>query len=320
MQSCYFVERGITFAPDGLYFCSIPVHGDSGWLFICPYDGGELPVSAILEARSRARAGFAGGDLGVCSGCTAHCAEFNDTRDGEHLFHNLNIEHYTICNLRCSYCCWRTNHPTSYGLQPYPTLPVLTRIFDENLLAPDGSVFWGGGEPSLLSEFGACMDLCAKHSIRVDVSSNATVFSEPIRLGLAESNCTLCVSVDAGTAETYQAIKGADALESAWQNLKIYAKANEAAVAIKYLVMRENCGIEDFDAFASRLKEFGRGSPIIIDMTHHLPVVEDGIIRAMSELADRVEELGFKASVGLHGANTLPRQRVRERVAEYRKK
>jgi organic radical activating enzyme len=313
MLSCCFIEKGLTFAPDGLYHCSIPVHGNRGWPYICNYDGETLPIDKILVSRQKLIEAFAKGDMGSCSFCNAWLCD-KEWYDSYYPFSNLNIEQYTLCNLRCSYCCWLTNHPAEFGRLPYPMLPVLKEIFEKQYLDPNGTIFWGGGEPALLQEFSDCLDICIEQNIAVEISSNSTVFSNAILRGLQSGKCSLCTSIDAGTSETYLNIKKKNLFDCVWRNLEIYASSGTDKLSVNYIVTDYNKSQSDIDGFINSLVASCLHCPIILDISHEKSIISNEIIETIASFALKLRSLGFTVYTGLHGSATLPLERLVERV------
>jgi poly(ribitol-phosphate) beta-N-acetylglucosaminyltransferase len=313
--SCIFIEQGLTLAPDGLYFCSLPLHGSAGWADIGKYEGGELPIDLILAARERHRSAIRDGSSITCNGCEGYL--YRGDWHSAFMFNNLNIEHYTICNLRCSYCCWNTTHPVSYELFPYRLLPVLQQLIKNKLIDPKGWLFWGGGEPALLDEFGACVELATAYGIKHDVSSNATLFSPVIATLLKDRRNTLVTSVDAGTPETYLKVRGSDYFHQVWGNLQRYAEITGGdRVSIKYIITEGNTGCKDLEAFVYLVNERNLTKSVIVDISHHLGYVPDEWIGAAAELTSQLESSGVEVLLGIHGAHTLPREKFTERVRQ----
>jgi poly(ribitol-phosphate) beta-N-acetylglucosaminyltransferase len=311
--SCLFIEQGLTLAPDGLYFCSIPLHGVAGWANIGKYAGGDLPIGLILGARERYRKAIQEKTATSCAGCEGFITD--RVWHNHYLFNNLNIEHYTICNLRCTYCCWNTTHPLAYGLYPYRLLPILQQLTRQRLLDPDGWLFWGGGEPALLDEFDDCVHWASDYGLRHDVSSNATVFSLELAELLKDHRNTLISSVDAGTPETYLRVRGDDCFWQVWSNLERYATVTSGnRIGIKYLITDGNTDRKDLEGFACLINERNLKKSVIVDISHHLGYVPNRWIEAAAELTCLLKANGIEVQLGIHGTHTLPRERFIERV------
>jgi sulfatase maturation enzyme AslB (radical SAM superfamily) len=319
--SCCFIEGGLTFAPDGLYHCSLPLHGNAGWPFICEYDGKALPIDQILESRAQYRARYRRGENTVCEGCVYYLRHADWKAANPYLFNNLNIEHYTQCNLRCSYCCWLTTHPVKMGVNPYPLLPILKSIVDHKWMDPNGTIFWGGGEPSLLKEFEECMNFMLDCGIRNEISSNGTVFSRAICDNLPNPKVSLCVSVDAGRPETYQRMKAPGNKEGSffvavWNNLVEYCRSG-GDVSVKYILLENNSTPEEIAAFVELVRTREIGRKIIVDVSHHLMRLDEKIIQAAAQMVEALRGIGIEPLLGIHGAPTLPREKFIERVTQH---
>jgi wyosine [tRNA(Phe)-imidazoG37] synthetase (radical SAM superfamily) len=317
--SCPFIERGITFAPDGLYACSLPLHGLAGWPSLGPYDGGKLPLDSILAKRETLRKQLANGEFNSCNGCDYYLSRKDWKAAGSYLFDNLNIEHYTVCNLRCSYCCWATTHKAAYNVNPYPLLPVFKQLMEGGLMDPKGSVFWGGGEPALLGEFPDCLAYMRSFGVRNDVSSNATTLSKPLLEALPDPSISLMVSVDAGTKEAYASLKRNDLLPRVWDNLEAYGSAN-GRLMIKYIVVPANNSPSEFEAFVKEAVRRGLAAKCLffVDMSHESPAVDEEIVKGMALLANMLEDAGASVIAGVHGNHTLPRQMIRSRTLQWK--
>jgi len=316
--SCPFIEKGLTFAPDGLYACSLPLHGLAGWPFLGQYDGGPLPIDAILRKRETLRHQLNHGESNSCDGCDYFLSRKAWQDEPDYLFDNLNIEHYTTCNLRCAYCCWATTHKAAYGRNPYPLLPVFQQLMDNKWMSPAGSVFWGGGEPALLGEFPDCLAYMRSFGVRHDISSNATVFSQALHDALKDPSVSLMVSVDAGARETYAAMKTQDLLPRVWDNVEAYG-ATGGRLMLKYIVTDSNNNVKEFEAFVN---EAGRRKLLrclfFVDMSHEHSHVSEEVIQGMARLANMLEDAGASVVAGVHGNHTLPRQMVRSRVMQWK--
>jgi pyruvate-formate lyase-activating enzyme len=304
-MSCPFVEGGLTLAPDGLYCCSIPLNGVAGWARLCEYTGGPLPIAEIMAAREQHRTEITQDASLSCKGCSAFLSEQDWRVLNRYLFNNLNIEHYTVCNLRCNYCCWKTTHPTEFGQIAYPLWPILKEILANDWMDPNGVVFWGGGEPALLKEFPACLDLMMERGIAHEVSSNATVFSDAIFRHLSNPKFMLTTSVDAGTASTYMKLKEQDRFEDVWRNLQMYAETG-GRINVKYIMTDDNCDYAEWMPFVERVASAGLGGSVCLDISHGDPTIKPPIYDELVQMEAACLEHGFGVSCGAHGAHSMP--------------
>src|SRR5262249_22654925 len=156
--------------------------------------------------------------------------------------------------LRCNYCFFETQDPASFadGYQPYPLLPVLRRLIDDDSLAPHAIIDWGGGEPTAYPEFDALLELLLAHGTFHYLHTNATP---------PPPSHVIC-SVDAAPPHTYSRIKRRASLRRVWATLHEYARLG-ARVTLKYIVKNDNCADAELEAFVARAAGVGAGELIV---------------------------------------------------------
>ena len=171
----------------------------------------------------------------------------------------------------------------------------------------------------MLREFPNCLEYMLDYGLSHCISTNATVFSESILRHLHRPRMCVVTSIDAGTAETYARTKGQDLLASAWENVVQYASVGGKRVTIKYIVTDHNFQTQELDAFVDEIqrRDLTKNATICADVSHHKSHVDNHIIEALSYLDRSLRSIGAEPSIGLHGAHTLPRERVIERVALF---
>jgi hypothetical protein len=93
-------------------------------------------------------------------------------------------------------------------------------------LARGTEAFWGGGEPTLLADFEQTITVLNQHDAKQVLNTNCLQYSDSIEKSLVRSPATsLTCSIDAGSAETYRSVKGADCFDYVRENLARYARA-----------------------------------------------------------------------------------------------
>lgn len=164
---------------------------------------------------------------------------------------HVDLQHYSICNLRCSYCAYtrdRTHCPPQYD-----ALAVL-RLFSPEDVEWNAHVDFAGGEPTLLQNLPDYLEFFRSRRIRVLMFTNAVNFHQAIYDGLSDGSIYWVVtSMDAGTPSTYQAVRGRDHYLRVLENLSRYAAAGskgKGMLAVKYIFTDENCGSDDVAGFA----------------------------------------------------------------------
>ena len=251
--SCSFIESGLVLSHKDLKFCCVP-HSDctKGYVPICEYDGGPIPVDRIREERRRlVELNNREGVVTPCTGC-GHLrrAEWHPRGDGA-LFDWIAVDSFYLCNLRCRYCDIVIHEDWQLPDMAYDLLPVFREMLSSGYLAPRARVEWGGGEPSILQNFDTLQRLLLDHDVRQRIHTYAVRFSELIEQGLARDRTEVVTSVDAGTPETFEAIKGRDRFERVWANVARYA-ATGGDVTAKYVIRRGNSDSRNVVQFVRR--------------------------------------------------------------------
>lgn len=249
--SCPWIEGGLSLHHNALKFCCQPHGKNKGMPHIREYHGGPLPVEDIREARAALLEDIRAGRENPCAGC--RFLEEKEWPDTEGRFDNITVNNSTACNLKCEYCYTVVEKEWNLEGKGYEVLPVFRDMIGRGLLSPEARVSFGGGEPTINPEFETLLPELIEHVKSVRVFTNAVRFSEAVEKGLATGKVEVETSVDAGTRELYQAIKGKDALETVWENLTRYA-ATGGPVCAKYILKANNSAPEELDAFLERCK------------------------------------------------------------------
>ena len=126
-------------------------------------------------------------------------------------------------------------------------------------LKPGCQVVWGGGEPTLSPRFEPINQLLTTlPAIRkVRVLSNSLKFSGQLEALLADPRFHLVTSIDAGTDETFKAIRGKGDIPTVLSNLHRYqARMDDPRrLTIKYILQPGNQGSAELAAFVEQVKQ-----------------------------------------------------------------
>ena len=182
------------------------------------------------------------------------CLMVEEKRYGDISFHGLghiDLQHYTYCNLRCSYCAYTQS---DVHLPPqYDALGIL-RLFEPDAIEWNAYVDFAGGEPSLLPNLEEYLAHFREARIRVLMYTNALRFHQAIYDGLRDGSIYLVTtSLDAGTPSTYSALRGSDGYLGVLENLSRYASAGsqgKGMLVVKYIFCESNCSDDDVAGFA----------------------------------------------------------------------
>ncbi len=189
---------------------------------------------------------------GPCTGC-----KFLEKQIVPEFPHNnfikfFTINHFTKCNSNCIYC------PLEHKTEDikYRLLPILKQMTDMNLIHNTCLFNWGGGEPTICSEFEEIASFLHSHYLRQAINSSGIVFSQTIFDGLKDGSMSIQISPDSGTEETYFKIKRQNNFYTVWENIKKYAQYPDM-LYVKYIFFSMSANENDVRQFMTRCIEAG---------------------------------------------------------------
>lgn len=151
------------------------------------------------------------------------------------------------CNLTCKFCgISNANFPP--GTPTEEVINCIQFLISKNYLADDSTIAISGGEPAMMKGLANLLDLLTEKKFQISISSNGTIFSNPIADAIKRGKITnIIISADAVNREIYRAIKGKDFCNNVWENIRKYAQIDGSRVIPKMIIMDENIGdIEPF--------------------------------------------------------------------------
>lgn len=144
--------------------------------------------------------------------------------DDEDYINHFTAGHIMKCNSRCAYCPtgripeWHNKEQDIY------IKPVVDELLDKNLLKYNGSLRFVGGEPTLMKEFDYLVDLFSKNNVpEIYVPTSAIRLSKSLCNALEKvESAAIVASIDAGTKETFEKVKGTKFYDVVLKNMKTY--------------------------------------------------------------------------------------------------
>lgn len=249
--TCCKLESGIFFGIDGLRSCS---RGAVCPPIFCSQEEilqGKVSKELIVERRiALIRMLNEDNSEMACK----RCLMVEHKRYGDILFFkldHLDLQHYTVCNLRCTYCKYARDE--IHVPPQYDAMDVL-QLFSPEDVAWNAHVDFAGGEPTLLGNLEEYLNYFRTRRMRVLMHTNAVIFHKAIYDGLADGSIYwVTTSVDAGTPSTFKALRGQDKYLQVLENLSRYAVAGskgKGMLAVKYIFCESNCTDDDIAGFA----------------------------------------------------------------------
>ncbi len=214
----------------------------------------------------------------------------------------LYLEVTNRCNLRCRTC------PQFFGMAEPPADLTLERFHDVMRQLPRlrRVVLHGIGEPLLNPRLPQMVRELKVRGAYVLFNSNGLLLRGRWPVRLVESGLDeLRVSIDAGSPETYRAVRGADGFERIFANLRLLAAAKAERqsetprVSLWMTGMQENVG--ELPALVRRAAAAGIGEVYL----QRLVFSERGLARAEQSLYGRARE---QDAAAIAEAETLAQQ------------
>lgn len=167
----------------------------------------------------------------------------------------FNIQHYTQCNERCSYCCYVKDN------QLVPPQYDILKIFDlfknKGKLLKNAHIDFSGGEPAVLKDFDKILTYFVDNEMGdVAVYSNASIFNSKFCKLLEQDNISLTTSLDTGLKSTYTKLRGADVFEKVIENLVKYRNSGTGKLFLKYVITEQNRTEDDMWSFILAMLAF----------------------------------------------------------------
>ncbi len=315
IQSCTYLEGGLSFAHSAVKACAIRHHG-RGAPELQSIDAGGFDLRAMLEKRNSIRQENQGDGHPACRDCP-HLL-WAEWKSPEYPIHWLGITHYIACNLSCNYCwlSWAKWSPRNSAhhkpVARYELTPIIEQMDAANMFSPQTIVDWGGGgEPTLMPEFNWGFRLFNSKSFIQWLHTNAVRMPDSI-MDMTESlpKLNLLTSVDAGTSATYKLIKNSNAFEKVWSNLEGY-KQRGASVTLKYLVTEENCQPQEIEAFIAHASALGPAS-IVLDIDYRKPQPSEPVLTGLVNLYRLAQNANIHCTYGSVGGNSALEYGVKE--------
>lgn len=251
VKSCCKLESGLNLCIQGIRACTRGAFMPPLFCTAEEVASGKVTKDFIVQKRKEYIRML--NDENAAMDCK-QCLMVHEKRYGDINFERLghiDIQHYTLCNLRCSYCAYTRDN--MFFHPQYDALKVF-QVFDAKDVEWNSHVDFAGGEPTLLEDLPEYLAFFKQQRIRVLMFSNAIRFSQCIADGLADGSIFgLVTSIDAGTPNTFRSLRGKDAYLKVLENLSRYAKAGslgKGMVAAKYIFCDENLSDDDIAGFA----------------------------------------------------------------------
>lgn len=251
--SCFDLHHALFLAPDEIrtcckrYFHRGEMKGDV--VLLQAESQGQFRFSSedILQAKSQLHRDINRNAAPQCAGCPfLRFADWGAPLEQGVKY--LSLEYHSVCNMRCTYCS-----PTYYGGKKpsYDIAHTVRSLGEAHALDQCEYLVWGGGEPTLDAGFAKLAPLLADYAphVRQRVITNATKYTPALADMMAQDRAFIVVSLDAGTEETFRAIRKFSGFDRVLKHLQRYSQAAAHNTIIKYIALQDNLAPDEVSAF-----------------------------------------------------------------------
>lgn len=219
------------------------------------------------------------------------------------------------CNFDCIYCGqvrWETDANLLNDDKAWDTLK--TYLWDKQF--SDVSVSYTSGEITISPYRDEILDLWLNRGINGLIASNCGIYNEKIYKILASTSTELYHSLDAGTRETFKAVRRVDAFDSIVDHLRKYAKSG-GHLAVKYILCDDqNCGNEDLEGFVAICNELSKACLLRVLLSHNLANYEVGLtdreVNFIRKAIEKLTALNVNVKILQHIYSTADQNLLRE--------
>lgn len=301
-KSCYWIESGINFDIDAYKVCCLySAKGGGNTIIRDNYKGEPVDWDKVFAFKQMMKDMHKKGEVyHKCEGCIF--LQEQDWDDDHTKISMINLDYWTKCNSKCSYCHTMLDKDRYNKFKNYNFLPILKDMIKRDILRPNGHVSFGGGEVTLLHEFDKLLHIFMDFGFPLTrIHSSCIKYSKAVERGLKDGCVDLIVSVDSGSKEMHRKIKQVDSYDKVWNNLKRYASHQKDANAVKskfILIPGENDLKQEIDLWLEKSKASG-----INCVLHEIESkwfyarresVPDEIIDLFRYAKNKAEKLGLK--------------------------
>ncbi|NIB40030.1 glycosyltransferase [Pseudomaricurvus alkylphenolicus] len=258
--SCSYLHHGIYLRPEEIrtcckrFFVDDLMQGDVTILDNTQIQPNGLMVDEVIAAKSRLFNSINRGEATPCDGCPF--MEFKEWPSIEQSkITTLSFEYHSVCNLVCTYCSdeYYGGLKVQYDIEAF-----VQQLLQKNSLAEDATIIWGGGEPVADKAFPRLITsiLNALPRSRHRVITNAVKYCKTTAELLGQGKVMVYSSLDAGTRETYERVRGKDRFRKQLTNLQRYAEAGAENTFVKYIFTEGNSSEQEVLAFVDTIQEY----------------------------------------------------------------
>ena len=269
---CKKLETTLHFLPDEVKYCCSCTRG----LGYKIDKFSNLNIKNVLNEKYRYIEILAKGE--IPEGCIG-CSEYKQMSLLKKILYKLKCfkfqkvsyliaDHFKQCDCVCIYCSQKKIFPNI--TQNYELLPIIKQLYSlKKLEEKHLCTEFQGGNVSLLKEFENLINEMKKHKCTHFVILSNMIRYLPIFENL-DKESGICVSIDAGTRETFCKIKQVDAFDKVIENINKTTTKSSIYMSVKYILIKDvNDNLQEVIKFLEMIKKLHRVDKIVFDIDYN---------------------------------------------------
>lgn len=299
VKSCKYIEKGSCFALDGIRPCVTGTLTGPLLVTTAELKQGDVTYDLVIERRRALFEALNGMRDGVTEPCMT-CANLQEKPyklvdlsglGGEPLPAGMNVQHFSPCNQRCTYCTFTTED--NFIKSQYDPIAYLELFREAGKLRGNNWIDFSGGETSLLKDFDRILGYFLKHNLgTVVIYSNATIFKQSLYDALKKNKVVLTTSLDTGIASSYNLLHGSNSFHKVIANLIRYRNSGTQNLWLKCVISDTNRSDDDMWAFVMAVLALRPNKVMICpDFPYGATELPDGMLESAAKLWYLIEEL-----------------------------
>lgn len=231
--SCQFLGRHMTYYPDYFATCCFQqrVRFDFGDNFEAEYKIYKKRCDEIVDGLNR----------GINTPCTG-CPKLEKkiwTEDDDTLYIDFGTGfNGDLCNFNCCYCNMNGYLTNIENQNPKKIIDYLNEIKKANV-APKIILGLAAGEPTLRSDFTQILECAENNNWHIAIATNGSVHNSKLLDMIDEGYVdNILVSMDAGTKETFELVKGSTLFDKVKSNIIEFSRKG-VSLLLKYILLEE---------------------------------------------------------------------------------
>lgn len=299
VKSCRYIERGSCFALDGVRSCVMGTLNAP--LLVTTEELNQEGVTYDLVVSRRrelfeAINGFRDGQIEPCITCANLKEKPYKEVDfswlgGEPLPSGMNIQHFSSCNQRCTYCVFTVDD--NFIKSQYDPIGYLELFRQAGKMRGNNWIDFSGGETTMLKDFDRVLNYLLDHNMgTVVVYSNATIFKESLYNALKKNKVILTTSLDTGMSSSYNKLHGLNSFHKVMRNLIRYRNSGTHNLWLKCVISESNRSDDDLWSFVLAVMALRPNKVMICpEFPYGATMLPEETLRAAAKLWYMVEEL-----------------------------